>query len=147
MKEKKKMLKGKVKQKKDWKTKDDFFWSWFFREKKVKGEKGWTRNFKKRFKIKKVYFTHSFQKKKKQENRKRKKHGRKGKSRRCLLQFVGWKTTFFQIHHNKQAKMRKLEKTFFQDTEKQDKMREEHAWCLWSHTVWNQSMVWVETRS
>ena len=83
-----------------------FFGCWFYREKKVKGEKGRTRNFKKQFKNKKDYFTHSFQKKKtnKQENRKRKKNGRKRKSRRCLHQFVGWITTFFQIHHNRQAK-------------------------------------------
>ena len=66
--------------------------------------------------MKKDYFTHSFQKKKKtnkQEIRKRKKNGRKRKSRRCLHQFVGRKTIFVQRHHNKQAKMRKLEKTFF----------------------------------
>ena len=49
MKEKKKMLKGKVKQKRSEKTKMIFL-ELNFREKKVKGEKGRTRNFKKQFK-------------------------------------------------------------------------------------------------
>ena len=43
---------------------------WFFRDKKLKGEKGWTRNFKKQVENKKDYFTR-FCQKKKQEKRKK----------------------------------------------------------------------------
>ena len=45
-----------------------FFGADFF-VRKVKGEKGRTRNFKKQFKMKKDYVTHSFQKKKKKKKR------------------------------------------------------------------------------
>ena len=65
------------------------FWELIFFVRIVKGEKGRTRNFKKQFKTKKVYFAHFFFTQKKQENRIRKKHDRKRKSRRCPPQFVG----------------------------------------------------------
>ena len=73
---------------------------------------------KKQFKNKKDYLFHTlFSKTNKQENTKSKKNGRKRKSRRCLHQCFGWKTTFFQIHHNRQAKNAKTGETIFQDTE------------------------------
>ena len=109
--EKRNMLKVKEKQKEDWKKQRWFclalIFSWEkWREKK--DEQGISKNSSKL----KRFISHTLFLKR-EENRKRNKHGRKRKSRRCLLQFVGWKTTFFQRHHNKQAKMRKLEKTFF----------------------------------
>ena len=55
------------------------------------------KEFQKEFENKRISHTHFFKKKKNERTEKeKKKNCRKRKNRRCLLQFVGKKTTFFR---------------------------------------------------
>ena len=112
----------------------------FFRDKNVKGEKGRTRNYKKQFKIEKDYFTHSCQKKTREQKKKetwQKEKKQKMSSTNCWM-----KNDIFSDTSNRQAKKRKLEKPFFKTQKTRQNKKNKCKTCPTKKETDNKFFFW-----
>ena len=102
----------------------NFFGVLIFFVRKVKGEKGRTRNFKNKFKNKKDCFTHFFQKKKKPTNKrteKERKMAEREKADVVFLNLLDEKQHFSDTSQQESKKNAKIGETIFQDRKNETK--------------------------